>query len=111
MYKRQSYNVVYTIAVTNNGGAAGTYGLSDTPGFEDDVTINSGSYTGEAAGALNTTGVTTLATNNAIAAGATETFTLTYNVTLDLNANSTDGGDNVYTACGTAGPNLSLIHI
>ncbi len=100
-----SYNVVYTIAVTNNGGAAGTYGLTDTPGFEDDVTINSGGYTGEAVGILNTTGATTLTTNNMIAAGTTETFTLTYNVTLDLNANSTDGGDNVYTACGTGGPN------
>jgi hypothetical protein len=93
-----SYNVVYTIAVTNNGGAQGTYTLTDTPGFDDDVTINSGNYTGEAAGALSA-GTSTLTTNNSIAAGTTETFTLTYNVTLDLRANSTDGGDNVYTAC------------
>ncbi|HRK82679.1 MAG TPA: DUF11 domain-containing protein, partial [Saprospiraceae bacterium] len=100
-----SYNVVYTIAVTNNGGATGAYTLTDTPGFDNDVTINSGSYTGEASGSLNTTGTTTLTTNNSIAAGATETFTLTFNVTLDLSATSTDGGDNVYTACGTGGPN------
>ncbi len=99
-----SYDVVYTIAVTNTGGALGTYGLTDTPSFDDDVTINSGSFTGEASGTL-TSGTTTLATNNAIAGGTTETFTLTYNVTLDLSGGSTDGGDNVYTACGTGGPN------
>ncbi|MBC6995631.1 DUF11 domain-containing protein, partial [Lewinella lacunae] len=99
-----SYNVVYTIAVTNNGGATGTYGLTDTPSFDDDVTINGGTFSGEASGTL-TTGTTTLTTNNSIAAGATETFTLTYNVTLDLTAGSTDGGDNVYTACGSNGPN------
>ncbi|MDN3635365.1 choice-of-anchor A family protein, partial [Neolewinella lacunae] len=99
-----SYNVVYTIAVTNNGGATGTYGLTDTPSFDDDVTINGGTFSGEASGTL-TAGTTTLTTNNSIAAGATETFTLTYNVTLDLTPGSNDGGDNVYTACGNGGPN------
>lgn len=94
-----TYTVVYTIDVTNNGGAEGTYGLVDTPTFDNDVVINSGSFAGEVGGALNTTGATTLTTNNTITAGATETFTLTYIVTLDIEPGSTDGGDNMYTEC------------
>ncbi|MEM7573230.1 MAG: T9SS type A sorting domain-containing protein [Bacteroidota bacterium] len=94
-----SYDVTYTIAVSNNGGAAGEYNLTDTPSFDDDVTINAGSYSGEASGALNTSGSTTLTEDNPIAAGATETFTLVYNVTLDLTGTINDGGDDVYTVC------------
>ena len=101
-----SYDVVYTIAVTNSGGATGTYGLTDTPSFDDDVTINSGTFTGEASGTL-TSGTTTLTMGNSIAGGATEDFTLTYNVTLNLSgdANDNDNGDNSYTSCSTGGPN------
>ena len=98
-----SYNVTYQILVNNNGGATGTYGLKDTPLFDNDVVINSGSYSGQASGTLNTTGSTTLASNASIIAGANHVFNLTFNVTLDLNAGSTDGGDNVYTACAVAG--------
>ena len=98
-----SYDVVYTIAVTNSGGATGTYGLTDTPSF-DDVTINSGTFMGEASGTL-TSGTTTLTTGNWMPGGATETFTLTYNVTLDLTNGASDGGDDTYTYCGTGGPN------
>ncbi len=96
-----TYDVTYTIDVTNSGGAQGTYSLQDTPAFDDDVVINSTSnYIGEASGSLSTSGPTTLATDNTIDAGTTETFTLVYNVTLDIEVNSTDGGDNVYTECG-----------
>ncbi|PHI17998.1 hypothetical protein CEQ90_20235, partial [Lewinellaceae bacterium SD302] len=94
-----TFEVVYTIEVSNVGGAAGQYDLSDTPAFEDDVTINSGSYAGEESGALNTNGSTQLADDNAIAVGATELFTLTYNVTLSLDGSVADGGDDVYTVC------------
>ncbi|MFT4536323.1 MAG: hypothetical protein ACI9P5_003699, partial [Saprospiraceae bacterium] len=94
-----SYDVVYKITVTNTGGATGTYSLTDTPMFDDDVTINSGSYVGQSSGPLNTTGSTTLATGESIDAGGMQMYTLTFNVTLDLEEGSTDGGDNEYTMC------------
>ncbi len=95
-----NYTVSYTVTVTNDGGVAGTYDLTDTPGFDDDVVINSGSYSGQSTGPL-TAGANTLATGESIAAGATHTYTLEFNVTLDL----TDGnGDDSYTACDGTTP-------
>ena len=35
------------IVVNNVGGATGNYSLKDTPQFDNDVTINSGSYGGQ----------------------------------------------------------------
>ncbi|MBK8425845.1 MAG: hypothetical protein IPL27_07710 [Lewinellaceae bacterium] len=98
-----TYKVTYTITVSNNGGASGAYTLKDTPSFDNDVTINSGSYSGQASGSMNTTGTTTLATNAAIAAGATHTYTVPFNVSLNLAPGSPDGGDNIYTACAVSG--------
>ena len=99
-----TYTVTYTVTVVNNGGATGTYGLTDTPSFDDDVTINSGNFSGQNSGAL-TDGTNVLAANESIAAGATHTYNLSFNVTLDLSgdANDNDGGDNVYTACSEPG--------
>jgi protocatechuate 3,4-dioxygenase beta subunit len=94
-----SYDVTYKITVTNTGGATGTYSLTDTPMFDDDVTINSGSYVGQSSGSLNTTGSTTLATGESIDAGDMQMYTLTFNVTLNLEEGSNDGGDNEYTEC------------
>ncbi|SER47874.1 SdrD B-like domain-containing protein, partial [Neolewinella agarilytica] len=93
-----TYDVTYTIDVVNTGGI-GQYTLTDTPLFDQDVTINSGAFTGADAGALNVTGATTLVTDRMIAADATESYTLVFNVTLDLEPGSTDGGDNVFTEC------------
>ncbi|MBK8425844.1 MAG: hypothetical protein IPL27_07705 [Lewinellaceae bacterium] len=84
--------------------------------FDNDVTINSGSYSGQASGSMNTTGTTTLATNAAIAAGATHTYTVTFNVSLNLAPGSPDGGDNIYTPCAVpgngpgSGPNQGLFN-
>ncbi len=101
-----SYDVTYTIVVTNNGGATGPYTLMDIPNFDDDITINNGTFTATngLSGTLSTTNGTanSLATNQELAAGTTDTYTATFNVTLDLDAASTDGGDNSYTACGNA---------
>ncbi len=73
-----SYDVTYNINVTNNGGAAGVYTLTDTPGFDDDVTINGGSYNGGlvCCGAFINTftgdpGTLTLVTNSPLGAGLT----------------------------------------
>ena len=52
---------------------------------------------------MNTSGSTTLATNATIASGATHTYNVSFNVTLNLEPGSADGGDNVYTACGVVG--------
>ncbi len=95
-----NYDVVYTIQVTNLGGITGTYGLVDTPTFDDDITINSTNFssTNGLSGALTGTGPWTLATNESIVAAGVHTYTITTNVTIDLYASS--GGDNTYTACG-----------
>ncbi|MBK9255211.1 MAG: carboxypeptidase regulatory-like domain-containing protein [Saprospiraceae bacterium] len=98
-----SYNVTYQILVNNNGGTTGQYSLKDTPLFDNDITINSGSYSGQASGPMNTTGATTLATGTSIGAGATHTYNVTFNVTLNLAPGSTDGGDNIYTPCAVSG--------
>jgi uncharacterized repeat protein (TIGR01451 family) len=106
-----SYELTYEIRVINSGGI-GQYTLTDTPGFDNDVTINSGGFSaglafggGAFAGTFTpATGTQTLNTNQTIPANGTDVYQITYNVTLDLTPGSTDGGDNVYTACGTGGP-------
>jgi hypothetical protein len=98
-----SFDVVYKITVANNGGATGTYSLKDTPQFDDDVVINSGSFSGQASGPMNTSGSTTLATNVSLGAGLNHMYFVTFNVSLDLNPNSTQGGDNVYRPCEVPG--------
>ena len=93
-----TYDVSYTIAVTNNGGATGSYTLRDTPFFDGDITINSGSFSGQNSGAMNTSGATILNSNESIGAGVTHTYEVTFNVTLEL----MDGvSDDEYTACGS----------
>ncbi|MCB0552149.1 MAG: DUF11 domain-containing protein, partial [Phaeodactylibacter sp.] len=104
-----TYTVMYMVEVQNLGGAAGTYDLVDTPNFDDDITIEAADYTTTnvvpsiAGGALSliNSDPNTLADDINIAAGATQTYKLTYIVRLDLSATSTDGGDNLYTSCGT----------
>ena len=96
-----SFTINYQIIVNNLGGAAGTYTLKDSPAFDNDVTILNGSYSGQASGAMNTNGSTTLANNASIAAGSSHTYNVSFNVNLNLEPGSADGGDNI----------LSLIHI
>ncbi|MBK8701080.1 MAG: hypothetical protein IPN29_16690 [Saprospiraceae bacterium] len=97
-----TYTINYAVVVNNQGGATGSYSLKDTPLFDNDVEINSGTYSGQASGSMNTTGSTTLATNASIAAGATHTYNVSFIVSMDLTPGSA-GGDNVYTACGLIG--------
>ncbi len=98
-----TYNVSYNIIVGNTGGTAGTYSLKDTPSFDNDIVILSGTYSGQAIGNMNTTGSTTLATNTSIAAGATHNYTVTFNVKLQLEPGSNDPGNNIYTSCAVSG--------
>lgn len=94
-----TYNVTYKITVNNTGGTSGSYSLKDTPLFDKDIAINSGDYTGQASGTLNTVGSTTLASNQSIASGASHVYNIIYNVTLDMANDDLDGGDNVYNPC------------
>ncbi|MEL6802395.1 MAG: hypothetical protein AAFO91_01260, partial [Bacteroidota bacterium] len=88
--------VVYTVSVSNLGGSSTTYDLVDTPDFDNDVIILSGSYAGPFSGDLSTSGSTTLATGASIAAGQTDVYTLTFVVGISL----IDGvGDEFYTEC------------
>ena len=110
-----SYMVAYTLTVTNEGGGAATYSLSDTPGFDDDVVISAVSYVSDAPGnagnpgpaplpgAMNNTAI--LLTNGAQPIAGNTTHTYTINFTVDLDLSSASAGDNVYTACN-AGPSL-----
>ncbi len=96
-----SYNVEYQVIVRNIGGTDGNYSLSDTPGFDDDIVINSGSFSGQNNGAMNTTGTTVLASNEIISTGQDHFYNIILNVTIDLDPGSTDGGDNFYNECSS----------
>ncbi|MBK9490238.1 MAG: hypothetical protein IPO07_16780 [Haliscomenobacter sp.] len=108
----RTFVVTYKITVKNEG-AASTYNLFDTPTFDADIAINSASYTrdipalplpGNPAPLLSTTNgaQNTLGSDVPITFGQTQTYTLTYNVTLDLIGGA--AGDNKYTACGACTP-------
>ncbi|MFT4535735.1 MAG: hypothetical protein ACI9P5_003105, partial [Saprospiraceae bacterium] len=110
-----SYTVGYIITVTNDANGSASYSLKDTPLFDDDITINSGTYSGQASGPMNTNGSTTLAINAQISGASTHIYSISLNVTLDLETGSSDGGDNIYTECfggagnsGNFGPNQGL---
>ncbi|MDF1694846.1 MAG: SdrD B-like domain-containing protein [Saprospiraceae bacterium] len=109
-----TFDITYTIEVTNIGGATGTYTLTDTPSFDDDITINEGSYSGVlgCCGAIGDTfigdpGSIILYENASLDAGSTDTYTVSFNVMLDLEEGSTDGGDNEYLPCAEPGENSS----
>ena len=98
MLSANIWEVVYTIEVENLGSNDEIYDLTDTPGFEDDITINSASFTSNAglSGTLSTSNNTanTLGDDVTITGGQLHIYTLTYNLTLDLSPGSTDNGDN-----------------
>ena len=108
----RDYDVVYAITVCNIGGATGDYNMSDQPCFDNDIVINSATYTSDAAGNLGTpgprglsgTGPWTMATNQDINASACQVYNLTVNVTMDLTDPATPG-DGVYASCAAGDPN------
>ena len=107
-----SYKVTYNVIVNNNGGAQGFYSLKDTPLFDKDVTILSGTFSGQANGGMNTTGSTLLANNVSIGVSATHTYTVMFIVKLNLDPFTQDEGDNIYTPCEVPGngPGSSQYH-
>jgi len=110
----RSYDIKYTITVLNEGGAAGEYGFTDTPLFDNDVSITAAEYMSDADGnagntgtfALSGTGPWTLASQQAIAAGSLNTYMITVSVEEGLHNESdldliNDGvADEEDEACG-----------
>lgn len=104
-----AYQVVYTIEVTNLGGAVGEYDLEDAPAFDDDFVITGATYATDAPGnagnpgplALAGNGPWNLADDQSIAAGpnVTNTYTITVDVTINLDEGDPTG-DNNYIPCG-----------
>lgn len=103
-----SYDIVYTLSVTNIGGIADDYDLYDLPGFENDIEILSASYTStQPTNPSGTLGISVptdgwlIADGDMIPAMTTYIYTLTVNVEMDLS----DGtfGDDTYLACGAGG--------
>jgi len=96
-----TWDVKYTITVSNDGGASGTYGLSDAIA----------NYTSDAPANANNPGPTssadfvgpwTLASLQDIVAGGTHTYCITFCVDMDLNDPATPGDSN-YDECGANG--------
>jgi hypothetical protein len=105
---RDEYAIEYTIKVENKGGASGIYGLSDLPGFDDDIEILSSSYTNTASvtpNVLNPNGPFPwkLSEGVNLAAGTSHTYVLNVGIKINLTAGS--GGDNIYNQCGISSNN------
>ena len=100
-----TYSIKYNIVVSNTSAGPAVYSLKDTPGFDNDVTIINGSYTGPVNGNLNPSGSTTLATNVSVSGNQNQTYALVYTVTLNLDDAPGLTGDNVYTPCTIPGNN------
>ncbi|MDF1694847.1 MAG: SdrD B-like domain-containing protein, partial [Saprospiraceae bacterium] len=99
-----TYTVVYSINVINEGGITGDYSLFDQPGFDDDIIIETASYTvnGGGSNALAGDGPWQLADGMSLVRDGEDIYLLTVVVSIDLEAGSSDGGDNEYTECGNS---------
>lgn len=85
------YDVPYQINVTNPGLTSITYGLTDLPGLDSDVSILSASFTqnGSASTPLSGSGPWVLqAQGRTLAAGATDTYSLTIRININRGSNS-----------------------
>ncbi len=105
-----SYDIVYKITVDNIGGAVGEYDAWDFPQFDDDIVINSASFTSDVPsnGTLPTTVPASpgwvLAADQSIDPGTTHCYTLTVNVSYDFFDTNPMVGDNTYDGCEGTGP-------
>ncbi len=98
-----TFDIGYTITVANTGNGNAIYGLTDTPGFDPDVSIVSASYAlnGGGANALAGTGPWTLqpAGGRTLANGSTDTYVLT------VRGKVNSGGSTANDACTGASGN------
>ena len=108
-----TYEVTYTIKVTNSGYATGKYTLNDIPGLENDFEVLSAQYTSTAPGnpanpgpiGLTLSGPWNLANDQNILKQTTHTYQVKLQVKIDLVATASVG-DEIYTPCGTNNPNV-----
>ncbi|MCC6843703.1 MAG: DUF11 domain-containing protein [Saprospiraceae bacterium] len=108
-----TYDVTYTITVTNSGFATGKYTLNDIPGLENDFEVLSAQYTSTAPGnpanpgpiVLTLSGPWNLANDQNIIKQTTHTYQVKLQVKIDLVATASVG-DEIYTPCGTNNPNV-----
>lgn len=102
-----SWTVTYRLTVDNSHGNAGFYTLTDTAGFPDGLVINSWSVTDEGGDVVvgGTYGTGEIVTDAPIAAGATHTYLVTFNVDvpvtiddelLQCSSNGTPAGHGFY---------------
>jgi uncharacterized repeat protein (TIGR01451 family) len=93
------FTVRYSIVASNVGGSDGSYTLVDAPQYESDASIVSATATRgtDSLGALSGSGPWTLATDRALAAGASETYTLEVRVRIAV-GQGTNAGNNACVA-------------
>lgn len=86
------WKVTYDVKVTGDTELAATYSLSDTLTFGGDIVIDTADsgWTGPTSGSFGPSTTAQLATDQAIAKGATDTYTVTAYATIDQDA---FGGD------------------
>ena len=117
------YTAKYVIAVQNTGGVAGTYTLTDTPGFPNaGVTLSPSWSIATVGGTLNTpmpsaannTAAQISASNVSIAGGATHTYTVTLTfavsvpaTALGCNGSPNNGAYNAASITGTTSGNAA----
>ena len=100
------FDISYTIRVSNPSTVAFTYALSDAPGFDPDVAIDSAAYTinGSPGGALSGSGPWSLASARSIAAGVTDTYVLSIRFTVNR------GGSVSNDTCQSPGSSGNGLH-
>ena len=103
-----SFTANYQVEVKNNGPVSGYYDLRDMPLFDDDVIIVSAEYSSTVHGltvlaAAPPAGGWLLGDDVNIDAGATQTYSLSVIVEMDLNDVNTPGNGD-YLACGETDP-------
>jgi len=83
-----TWQITYDIAVTNaSDSLAAVYSLADALEFGGDIEVQGATWTGPTgSGDFAADGTATLATDRALAAGATETYTVVANATIDAAA-------------------------
>jgi len=113
------FSVVYNIVATNNGAASGTYDLSDSLNLSAALTVNSiavskttnGGASTTVAGPFSTVNDTplTLATGQALAAAAVDTYVMTVVYTEDFSKATT--ANNSCTNTTTTGAGNGLLNV
>lgn len=103
------FDLLYTLEVGNPTAAALTYTLSDTPGFDPDLTVDAASYTlnGAPGSALSGSGPWPLATSRSLAAGATDTYLLTVRFTVNRGGSATNDACQAPSAPGSGLHNVA----